>query len=107
MTPRINYFRAPTPAIFHRPARAFLIFAFLIFSFAFVSRATPPAGYYLVWSDEFSGSSLDASKWGYRSGGYHDAVNTSSTISVSGGASHHHDLHRQRHALHGDFGVAE
>src|ERR1035438_7510122 len=27
--------------------------------------AGPPAGYYLVWGDEFNGTSLDTTKWDY------------------------------------------
>lgn len=50
------------------------------------AMATPPAGYYLVWSDEFNGSSLDTSKWIYwLPGGYKNGNNTSSAVSVSGG----------------------
>jgi autotransporter-associated beta strand protein len=29
------------------------------------AAATPPSGYYLVWGDDFSGSSLDTTKWDY------------------------------------------
>ncbi|MGD0258558.1 MAG: family 16 glycosylhydrolase [Verrucomicrobiota bacterium] len=29
------------------------------------AAATPPAGYYLVWGDEFNGTSLDTTKWDY------------------------------------------
>ncbi|HEU6448030.1 MAG TPA: family 16 glycosylhydrolase [Verrucomicrobiae bacterium] len=48
--------------------------------------ASPPNGYYLVWSDEFNGSSLDTSKWDYwLLGNRRDAVNTSSAVSVGGG----------------------
>ena len=31
-------------------------------------QAEPPAGYKLVWSDEFDGSALDTNKWFYRTG---------------------------------------
>jgi hypothetical protein len=30
------------------------------------ARATAPSGYVQVWSDEFSGTALDTTKWGYR-----------------------------------------
>ena len=36
---------------------------FLAALVAMNASATPPAGYYLVWGDEFNGSSLDPSKW--------------------------------------------
>ncbi|TAL04862.1 MAG: glycosyl hydrolase family protein [Verrucomicrobia bacterium] len=81
------------------------------------SPATPPAGYYLVWSDEFSGSSLDSSKWGYWSGGYHDAVNTGSAISVSGGhltittytsgGTHYTAILESRNKFHPRYGFLE
>jgi autotransporter-associated beta strand protein len=49
-------------------------------------HAVPPAGYYLVWSDEFNGSSLDTTKWDYwLAGARRDAINTSSAVSVGGG----------------------
>lgn len=53
---------------------------------AFAARAAPPAGYYLVWSDEFTGTSLDTTKWDYwLAGARNDAVNVSSAVSVGGG----------------------
>lgn len=81
------------------------------------ASATPPGGYYLVWSDEFSGGSLDSSKWGYWSGGYHDAVNTSSAISVSGGhltittytssGTHYTAIVESRNKFHPRYGFLE
>jgi autotransporter-associated beta strand protein len=54
--------------------------------FTSLSQAAPPAGYYLVWSDEFSGSALDPSKWGHwLTGTRRDAVNAASAVSVGGG----------------------
>lgn len=48
--------------------------------------AAPPSGYSLTWSDEFSGSSLDLTRWGYRlTGSRYDAINTSSAVSVENG----------------------
>src|SRR3569833_882849 len=45
-----------------------------------------PAGYYLVWSDEFFGSSFDTSKWDYWLLGIRrDAVNTTAAVAVTGG----------------------
>ena len=49
------------------------------------ATATPPAGYYLVWADEFNGSSLDSTKWGAWSGPNRNAVNTPNAATVSGG----------------------
>jgi autotransporter-associated beta strand protein len=48
--------------------------------------ASPPANYYLVWSDEFAGSSLDTSKWVYwlYPGTYKDATLSQSAFSESG-----------------------
>ena len=47
---------------------------------------TPPAGYQLVWSDEFDGTALDMSKWSYRGlGQRREAVNVTDAASVGGG----------------------
>ena len=48
--------------------------------------ASPPAGYYLVWGDEFNGTSLDTNKWTYwLTGSHRDAINITNAISVGGG----------------------
>lgn len=47
---------------------------------------TPPAGYRLVWQDEFDGSALDASKWNVQSAARRDAVNSPAAIAVAGGS---------------------
>jgi beta-glucanase (GH16 family) len=39
----------------------------------------------MLWSDEFSGTSLDTSKWAVSAGPRRDAVNTPAAISVAGG----------------------
>jgi autotransporter-associated beta strand protein len=50
------------------------------------SLAVPPAGYYLVWNDEFNGTSLDTTKWDYwLLGNRRDAVNVTSVVAVGGG----------------------
>ena len=43
-----------------------------------------PSGYVQVWSDEFNGAVLDASKWGYLQGIRHDATNTPNALSFDG-----------------------
>ena len=48
--------------------------------------AYPPVGYGLVWSDEFSGSTLDTTKWGYENPGkWRDGYNTPNAVSVTNG----------------------
>ena len=49
------------------------------------AAAAPPAGYYLVWADEFNANSLDTNKWDYwLPGTWRDAVNSSSAVSLNG-----------------------
>ncbi len=58
-----------------------------LFLFPVQSHAAPPAGYALVWSDEFDGNSLDTNRWAQRAPGpRNDAINTSNAVSVSNGA---------------------
>jgi beta-glucanase (GH16 family) len=45
----------------------------------------PGSGWQLQWSDEFTGTSLDTSKWTVHTGSRRDAVNTADAISVGGG----------------------
>jgi beta-glucanase (GH16 family) len=49
--------------------------------------ATPPPNYVQVWSDEFNGTALDTTNWGYRQPGQfrHDAINIRDAVSVGGG----------------------
>ncbi|MEI6074708.1 MAG: autotransporter-associated beta strand repeat-containing protein [Verrucomicrobiota bacterium] len=47
-------------------------------------RATPPAGYYLVWADEFNGASLDTTKWNTETGARREAINTPAAVSLNG-----------------------
>jgi len=66
-------------------------FARVAFCFAFFAATSvlgaPPAGYYLVWSDEFNGTTLDTSKWDYwLLGGRRDAVNTTAAVAETNGA---------------------
>ena len=50
---------------------------------ALTSHASPPAGFtYLQWADEFNGSTLDVTKWNYRSAGAGYLVNN---VAVSNG----------------------
>lgn len=48
------------------------------------ASATPPLGFTLVFEDNFDGTTLDTSAWGYRQSGYEDTSN----VTVSGGALH-------------------
>ena len=64
--------------------------AFVAFAIATLSAAAraevPTGGWTLVWNDEFDGTSLDTSKWGYwLTGVRRDATNTPSAVSVGGG----------------------
>ncbi|PWU18782.1 MAG: hypothetical protein C5B50_08265 [Verrucomicrobia bacterium] len=48
-------------------------------------RAAPPAGYYLVWGDEFNATALDTNKWDYwLLGNWRNAVNTKSAVTLNG-----------------------
>jgi len=53
---------------------------------AFRLEAAPPSDrYVLVWSDEFNGTKLDLSKWGYRQlGKRRDAYNVKDTVRLDG-----------------------
>jgi autotransporter-associated beta strand protein len=53
---------------------------------ALPSMASPPAGYYEVWGDEFQGSSLDTDNWVYwlYPGNYKDATLSQSAVSEGG-----------------------
>ena len=42
---------------------------FLFLTLLISIYTTVPAGYKLVWRDEFEGSSIDGTKWGYDIGG--------------------------------------
>ncbi len=54
--------------------------------FILQSDAAPPAGYVLVWSAEFEGTSLDTNQWEHRlPGPRNDAINTSNAVSLSNG----------------------
>jgi beta-glucanase (GH16 family) len=51
-----------------------------------IASASPPAGYQLVWSDEFDGASLDTNRWNYwLLGKRRDAVNVTNAVSVGNG----------------------
>jgi beta-glucanase (GH16 family) len=49
------------------------------------ASAAPPAGYYLVWADEFNGSSLDSAKWGAWNGPNRSGYNVPDAVTVGGG----------------------
>lgn len=51
------------------------------------SQAAPPGGGWVMsWSDEFDGTSINTANWTLGTGNRRDAVNTTSAVSVSGGA---------------------
>ncbi len=63
-----------------------LIFIFSGLFPAISEGASPSDEYALVWSDEFDGSELDESKWGYRGlGPRRDAINVKESVSVDEG----------------------
>jgi len=49
------------------------------------SVALPPPGYRLVWSDEFTGDSLDTNKWVFRTDSKHWSTQLSANVSVRDG----------------------
>jgi beta-glucanase (GH16 family) len=66
------------------------LFVFMKGGFGGVAHASVitdnPAGWRLTFDDEFSGSSLDATKWAHRLPGVRNsAINTSNAVSVGGG----------------------
>ena len=52
---------------------------------AALAPAQAPAGYTLVWSDEFNGAQLDTSKWNYRTDSKHWSTQLPGNVSVAGG----------------------
>src|SRR5215469_10153844 len=96
----LMFFRTASSLIAHgqKPIRKRMVWrsivllaAFILSSAGFLTPtilfATPPAGYYLVWGDEFNGSSLDTTHWEYaRNGWRNSAYDTSAGVSVSGGS---------------------
>lgn len=57
----------------------------LALTMACVAQAEPPAGYQLVWSDEFNGKSLDRDKWLYRLDSNHNSTQQEKNISLQDG----------------------
>jgi beta-glucanase (GH16 family) len=53
-----------------------------------IAPRAPVSGYALVWSDEFDGTSLDASKWGYRTDSKHLSTQKPENVSVKDGLLH-------------------
>jgi len=47
--------------------------------------AAPPAGYKLLWADEFDGEEIDRGKWIYRTDSKHWSTQLPSNVSVKGG----------------------
>src|ERR1700733_7148463 len=75
----------PSAACFPRSGRMFAAVLCLLLLRG-LCNASPPANYYLVWSDEFQGSSLDTGKWVYwlYPGNYKDATLAQNAFSESG-----------------------
>jgi beta-glucanase (GH16 family) len=69
-------------------------FAFAIFGG--LAQAVPPAGYRLAWQDEFDGSALDSTKWGYRTDTRFWSKQLPANVSVSGGFL---NLHLKKEAV--------
>jgi beta-glucanase (GH16 family) len=75
--------RSPRRAVLAAALSATIGLSFLIQR----AEAAPPAGYTLVWADEFNGTALDTQYWNHTyPGTYRDAYNTSAATDVAGGA---------------------
>lgn len=48
------------------------------------TKAAPPAGYYLVWADEFNTNAIDTTQWTRATGARRDAVNATHTVTLNG-----------------------
>lgn len=59
--------------------------AAVIFAASGCVYSEPPAGYQLVWSDEFNGTTLDLNKWHYRTGEKLESAQKPENVSVSDG----------------------
>ncbi len=69
---------------FPQPLLSIIFFSAML-CFASQIGAAPPPGYYLVWSDEFNGHSLDLNKWEYWLPGHRrNAINIANTVSLDG-----------------------
>jgi hypothetical protein len=63
-----------------------LLFVIVLSSLrASIALATPPAGYYEVWGDEFNGTTLDPTKWWCWLGPSQGAINTTAAVAVTNG----------------------
>src|SRR5690606_25643143 len=78
---------------FSRPSVAAIPFLAVVLAAGFIASgeasvvADNPAGWELSFSDEFTGTSLDASKWSHRAPGpRRDAVNVPESVSVKDGS---------------------
>ena len=74
--------------VFHpmRSSRLLLIFALALALVLGAHAEVPTNGWTLVWNDEFDGTTLDTTKWGYwLTGARREAINTPSAIAVGGG----------------------
>jgi len=65
-----------------------ILFCLILLSLGLTTPAlaSPPPGYQLVWSDEFTGHTLDTNKWGcWLAGHRRDAENVTNAVSVAHG----------------------
>lgn len=56
----------------------------LALAWAATGAAAPPAGYYLVWADEFNTNAIDTTQWTRVTGARRDAVNATNTVTLNG-----------------------
>ena len=64
--------------------RSALLVLFFSLALAASVEAAPPAGYYLVWADEFNTNAIDTTQWTRVTGARRDAVNATNTVSLNG-----------------------
>src|SRR5579864_8344845 len=66
--------------------RILLLFAPLVLEAQQLTGSYPPSGYSLKWYDSFDGSSLDQSKWMYRSDVKADSSQRRENVTIENGA---------------------
>jgi beta-glucanase (GH16 family) len=61
-------------------------FVTLALLFTWVLNAAPPAGYRLMWSDEFDGAKVNIDKWNYRTDSKHWSTQMPGNVSIEKGS---------------------